>query len=256
MASEANEKTLPPVALVTGAGKRIGRAIALGLAADGFAVAVHYNSSSDGADATVEDIAKAGGTAVAFQCDLTKFESAGGLIAEVAEQLGPISVLVNSASLFDEDALETLTPDGFQNVMSVNLAAPVWLMKAFANQRQIPEPAAIVNILDTQMSSPYPGRFSYFVSKFGLEGATKVAAMDLASKGITVNAIAPGLVLPSGQSEDEYLRRQKLTPRGAGLGPGHIVEAVRYFIRARQVTGHVLPVDAGQHLMGFGNIPA
>ena len=244
------------VALVTGAGRRVGRAIALGLADAGYAVAVHYNGSATGAEATVADISAGGGRAIALQHDLTEAETSGRLIAASREAFGQVNVLVNSASLFDGDGLSTLTPESWQRLTNVNLAAPVFLMQAFANQDPVPDGGAILNILDTQLTSAYPERFSYFCGKFGLEGATKLAAFDLASKGITVNAIAPGLILPSGQTPEEFARRQRLTPLGEGLGAEDIVQAVRYLISARQVTGHTLVVDAGQRMLGFGNMGA
>ncbi len=242
------------VALVTGAGRRVGRAIALGLARAGYAVAVHYNGSAAGAQDTVAMIEAAGGRAAALQHDLTDADGSGRLIGEAGARLGPVNVLVNSASLFDVDDLATLTPDSWRRLINVNLAAPVFLMQAFANQQPVPADAAIINILDTQLTAAYPERFSYFCGKFGLEGATKLAAFDLASKGITVNAIAPGLVLPSGQTQEEFVRRQRLTPLGEGLGADDIVSGVRYLISARQVTGHTLVVDAGQRLMGYANM--
>ncbi len=243
------------VALVTGAGRRVGRAIALGLAADGYAIALHYNGSAVGAEATRDQIIASGGRAVSLQYDLTAPEDSGELIEQTSAQLGPVSVLVNSASLFDEDQICDLTPESWRRLIGVNLTAPVFLMQAFANQKPTPPGAAIVNILDTQMTSASPERFSYFCGKFGLEGATRLAAFDLASRGITVNAVAPGLVLPSGQTQEEFDARQKLTPMGQGLGTEDIVNGVRYLIHARQVTGHVLVVDAGQRLMGMGNTP-
>jgi len=128
-------------------------------------------------------------------------------------------------------------------------------MQAFANQNPAPTDGAIINLLDTQLTSASPERFSYFCGKFALEGATRLAAYDLGPQGIRVNAIAPGLVLPSDQSQQNFDDRQALTPLDAGLGPADIVQAVQYLIAARQVTGHTLVVDAGQQLMGFGNAP-
>lgn len=243
------------VALVTGAGRRVGRAIALGLADDGFAVALHYNGSAAGAEEARDEIKAAGGQAIVLQHDLTSPEDSGALIEQTRSELGPVNVLVNSASLFDEDQIMTLTADSWRQLVDVNLSAPVFLMQAFARQHPVPASAAIVNILDTQMTSASPERFSYFCGKFGLEGATRLAAFDLAAKGITVNAVAPGLVLPSGQTQEEFDARQTLTPLGQGLGPDDIVNGVRYLIGARQVTGHVLVVDAGQRMMGMGNTP-
>ena len=251
--SEANQGD--GVALVTGAGRRVGRAIALGLADIGYAVGVHYNGSAKGADETVDMIEQAGGRAVALQHDLTVADTAGGLIGRTSDAFGAVNILVNSASLFDEDQLETLDLNSWRQLIDVNLTAPVFLMQAFARQDPTPANAAIVNILDTQMTSALPGRFSYFCGKFGLDGATRLASFDLAKKGITVNAVAPGLVLPSGQTVENFEYRQGLTPLGKGLGTDDIVNAVMYLIGARQVTGHTLVVDAGQRLMGFGNTP-
>lgn len=242
------------VALVTGAGRRVGRAIALGLSEAGYEIAVHYNGSEKGALEVVARIKDAGRRGVTIRHNLTDAQSAGDLINQTASRLGPVNILINSASLFDEDNLETLSFESWHRLISVNLAAPVFLMQAFAQQTPTPENSAIINILDTQMTSVYPERFSYFCAKFGLEGATKLAAFDLARKCITVNAIAPGLILPSGQTVEEFSQRQQLTPLGEGLGTDDIVSAVRYLISARQVTGHTLVVDAGQRLMGMGNM--
>jgi len=244
------------VALVTGAGTRLGYAIAEGLAEDGFAMALHYNSSAEGAEALARKIRAAGGRAAPVQQDLSTPEIAGALIEKAAEALGqPVTVLVNSASAFDTDSLATLTAETWRKLIDVNVAAPVFLMQAFAGQDPAPEPGSIVNILDTQLISASPERFSYFCGKFALDGATRLAAMELAPRGIRVNAIAPGLVLESAQTREEFEQRQSLTPLGAGLGPEHIVDAVRYLVRAEHVTGHTLVVDSGQRLMGFGNAP-
>ncbi len=244
------------VALVTGAGQRVGRAIAVGLAAQGYDVAVHYNSSAKGADETAQEIADLGRRAATLRCDLTMAETSGGLIERARDALGPVNVLINSASLFDKDNLHDLNTESWSRLIKVNLAAPIFLMQALARQDPLPAPAAIINLLDTQMASASPERFSYFCGKFGLEGATRLAASSLAPKRITVNAIAPGLVLPSGQSEETFQRRQQLTPLGEGLSTDDIVAGVHYLIGARHVTGHTLVIDSGQKLLGFGNMPA
>jgi len=244
------------IALVTGAGKRLGKALAEGLAAEGYAVGLHYNSSVDGAKELNDRIRAEGGQSVLLQKDLSHPETAGTLISDAAEALGgPVSVLVNSASAFNTDCLFDLTLDSWQFLMNVNAAAPVFLMQAFAQQDPLPDGGLILNMLDTQMQSASPERFSYFCGKFALDGATRLAAYDLGPKGIRVNAIAPGLILPSDQTQENFDARQKLTPLGPGLGPEDIVGALRYFLNAQQVTGHTLVVDAGQRLMGFGNAP-
>ncbi|POF27842.1 SDR family oxidoreductase [Roseibium marinum] len=248
--------TVGKIALVTGAGKRVGKAIARGLADDGYALGLHYNSSAGGAQDLYEDILASGGKAALLRKDLSRPETAGELVREASAALGgPVSVLVNSASAFDTDSLADLTWDTWQFLLNVNAAAPVFLMKAFADQYPLPEGGAIVNMLDTQMNSASPERFSYFCGKFALDGATRLAAFELGPKGIRVNAVAPGLVLPSDQSQENFDSRQKLTPLGPGLGPQDIVAAVKYLVAAKQVTGHTLVVDAGQRLMGFGNSP-
>ncbi|WP_422040907.1 SDR family oxidoreductase [Roseibium sp.] len=244
------------IALVTGAGKRLGKAIAGGLADRGFAIGLHYNSSVGGAQELHDDILSRGGRAVLLQKDLSHPERAGELIEEAAAALGgPVEVLVNSASAFNTDSLHDLTLDSWQFLMNVNAAAPVFLMQAFANQDPLPDGGAIINMLDTQMLSASPERFSYFCGKFALDGATRLAAYELGSKRIRVNAIAPGLILPSDQTQENFDSRQKLTPLGPGLGPDDIVDAVLYLVEARQVSGHTVVVDAGQRLMGFGNAP-
>ena len=244
------------IALVTGAGKRLGRAIASGLAAQGYALGLHYNSSVGGAQELHDEILTSGCEAVLLRKDLSQPETAGAVITEASAALGgPVSVLVNSASAFNTDQLSDLTLETWQFLMNVNAAAPIFLMQAFANQNPLPEGGAIVNMLDTQMLSASPERFSYFCGKFALEGATRLAAYDLGAKGIRVNAIAPGLILPSDQTQENFDSRQNLTPLGPGLGPEDVVEAVCYLISAKQITGHTLVVDAGQRLMGFGNAP-
>ncbi|MEM1130691.1 MAG: SDR family oxidoreductase, partial [Pseudomonadota bacterium] len=175
---------------------------------------------------------------------------------QASEAFGaPVSVLINSASSFMADTFGTVTGESWRFLMDVNAAAPVFLMQAFGAQNPTPTGGAIVNILDAQMTSASPDRVSYFCSKFALEGATRLAAYDFATRKIRVNAIAPGIILPSEQTQEEFELRQSQTPLGQGLGPDDIVEAVRYLVAAKHVTGHILAVDAGERLMGYGNAP-
>ncbi len=242
-------------ALVTGAGQRLGRAIAEALAGEGYALALHYNASRGHAQGLAAAIEAEGGRAVAIGCDLADAGAPAALMAEAAA-LGPVTLLVNSASAYTADSLATLTGEGLARLGAVNFAAPVLLMQAFAAQGPAAFGAAggaIVNMLDVQLDAPSPHYFSYFTSKAALAQATRLAALELAP-AIRVNAVAPGLVLPSGgQSEAEFAARQALTPLGAGLGAADIARAVLYLASARHVTGHVLPVDSGQRLLGFGN---
>lgn len=250
-------ETARPVALVTGAGVRLGRAIALGLAADGYAVAAHCNASKAPADALVAEIEAAGGRGAVLRQDLADLAGTRGLVDRAEAALGPVTLLVNSASRYGGDRLEDLTADGWRTMLDVNATAPILLMQAFAAAAraapETPGTRAIVNLLDTQLAAPSSRTFSYFCSKAALESATRMAALELAPD-IRVNAIAPGLVLPSGgQTDAEFAARQALTPLGGGLAAQDIVEAVRYLARARHVTGETIAVDSGQGLAGFGN---
>ena len=251
--SDASDK----VALVTGGAQRLGRAIAAALAQEGYRVAVHYNTSRAPAEALVAEIETAGGKAVALGRDLSDLAGAGRLIADAADALGPVALLVNSASLYESDCLRSLSVESWRKVSDVNVAAPILLMQAFARQVDLgptlPKGRAIINMLDVQLQSPSPQFFSYFCAKAALEAATRLAALELAPD-IRVNAIAPGLVLPScGQTPQEFAERQDLTPLGAGLGADDIVHAVLYLAEAAQVTGQTISVDSGQRLLGFGN---
>ncbi len=240
-------------ALVTGAGKRVGRAIALGLAGDGFDIIAHYNSSASEAEEVVREIAHLGCNAWPIQADLSDPQNAAGLVNDAVAKAGALYLLVNVASLFEDDSLATMTHGSWDRLLDVNVASPVFLMKAFAQQPHLPEGASIVNFLDQQMLTPNPQFFSYFVAKIGLEGATRLAAFELAPK-IRVNGIAPGLTLPSfGQDEERFLAQQNRTPMRSGLRPEHLMDALRYLANAERVTGQTIYVDSGQHLMGLGN---
>jgi NAD(P)-dependent dehydrogenase (short-subunit alcohol dehydrogenase family) len=240
------------IALVTGGGLRIGRAVARALAGAGYAVAIHYNNSKDSAAALAAEITAAGGKARTLGQDLADIPGSQALVGRAAELMGgPVSLLINSASLYLAESLDDLTPEQWQLMTNVNAAAPIFLMQAFA--RQAPTGSAVVNMLDTQLRAPSSRTFSYFCAKAALETATKVAALELAPK-IRVNGVAPGLVLPSGdQTEEVFAERQALTPLGEGLGADDIANAVLYLASARHVTGEIITVDSGQHMIGFSN---
>jgi NAD(P)-dependent dehydrogenase (short-subunit alcohol dehydrogenase family) len=240
-------------ALVTGAARRIGRTVALRLADDGWNVVVHHHHSGDEARPVVAEIEAKGRKATAVQGDLGDPDVGRNVIGAANEALGPLRLLVNSASLHGQDSLASLTPENWQHLIDINLRGQVLLMQAFAQQPSVPEGASIVNLLDQQLTAPSPAYFSYFVAKFGLQGATQLAAFELAP-AIRVNAIAPGLTLPSaGQTEAQFQARQAIMPLGAGLGPDDVADAVLYLAHARHVTGEVIHVDSGQRLIGTGN---
>lgn len=239
--------------LVTGGARRLGRAIALGLAEDGFDVALHYHHSADEIEVLKREVEAKGRQATTIPADLQDPTSAASIIEAARAALGPVSLLVNNASLFERDDLAGMTLESWRRLTDINLSSPVFLMQAFAAQPDLPAAASIINMLDQQNSAPSPKFFSYATAKIGLEGATKLAAFELAPK-IRVNGIAPGLVLRSGnQTDATFLSYQRKMPMHEGLGADDIIRAVRYLIASPFVTGEVLTVDSGQALIGPGN---
>lgn len=230
-------------ALVTGAGKRIGRAVALRLAEAGFDVAVHHR---DGADQTLADIRALGRRAEPVQAELTDEGEARGLIASAAGTLGPLTVLVNCASAFQDDRAGALGRDTWDLHFETNLRAPLVLAEAFAGQA--PDGAAVVNILDQRVWKPTPQFFSYALSKSALWTATRMLAQAWAPR-IRVNGVGPGPTLASiHQSPEAFAAEAAGTPMGRAVEPREIAEAVLYLVDAPSVTGQMIAVDAGQHL--------
>jgi len=231
--------------LVTGGAKRVGRAFIEALAEDGHPCALHYNTSSEEADALVDQIISAGGAACAVGADLSDPAAAEALIGRAAQTLGPISLLVNSASIFEDDRPDTITADSFNRHMGANLLAPALLSKAFA--AQAPQGSLIVNLLDYKLFNINADFFSYTLSKAGLKAMTEMLARDLAPK-VRVCGIAPGLTLPSPyHSEEEFERLHHDNPLGAGPTTEDLVRAVRFFRDSAPVSGQILCVDGGQH---------
>jgi NAD(P)-dependent dehydrogenase (short-subunit alcohol dehydrogenase family) len=242
---------MPRAALVTGAAKRIGRAIALALAADGWAVAVHYRASRAPADTLVAEIARAGGQAVALAADLADEAAVAGLVPRAVAALGPLGCLVNNASSFENDTVATATRASWDEHLEVNLRAPFVLMQAFA--AQLPEAAsgAIINMLDQRVWSVTPYFVSYTVSKAGLWTLTQTMALALAPR-IRVNGIGPGPTLPSPRQSDEQFARQCASlPLRRGTSPEEIAAAIRFILAAPAMTGQMIALDGGQHL-GWG----
>lgn len=240
--------TYPRTALVTGAAKRVGRAIALGLAADGFAVAVHHNSSAVEADALVKEIKTAGGSAIAVSCDLADEEQTAGLIPHVNAALGPLGLLVNNASLFERDEALDTTREGWDAHMAINLRAPFALTQAFARQLPADQHGNVVNLLDERVLNLTPHFTSYTVSKSALWTLTQTLALALAPR-IRVNGIGPGPVLPSPrQTEAQFTRQYTALPLQRPSSPEEIFAAVRFILAAPSMTGHIILLDGGQHL--------
>lgn len=236
------------VALITGAALRIGRAIAEDLAENGWALAIHHRSSGAEAEAFAAEIRDAGGASVVVGGDLADPSTPSRIVAEAAEALGPLTLLVNNASVFEKDGIGTLDPDLWQRQMTVNLQAPVFLGEAFA--KQLPEGAEgnIVNLLDQRIFRPSPDFFSYQLTKSALAVATEIMAKALAPR-IRVNGIAPGPILPSVHSTAERHREMvaklplQRAPELAEFG-----RTVRYLVETPSITGQVIALDGGQRL--------
>ena len=233
-------------ALVTGGAKRIGRAICLELAAAGFDLAIHHRASADEAEQLADEIRASGRRAVCLSADLADAVGTRALVGRAVEALGPLAVLVNNASVFADDRLESLTGDSWSSHMDVNLRAPVLLSQAFA--AQAPDGSAIINILDQRVLKPDPRFFSYGLSKSALWVATRTMAQALAPR-IRVNGVGPGPTLPSvHQAPGEFEAEARATPLQRPASPGAVAEAVRWLVDAGQVTGQMIAVDGGQHL--------
>ncbi|MFQ5775826.1 MAG: SDR family oxidoreductase [Kiloniellaceae bacterium] len=238
----------PRAALVTGAARRIGRAIALDLARHGWSVAVHHHTSAEAAAAVVAEIEAAGGRAVALRADLAREPEAGELVPRASEALGPLGCLVNNASVFEPDTAATATRASWERHMEANLRAPLVLAQGFA--RALPEHAGgvIVNMLDERVWNLTPYFLSYTVSKSALWTLTRTLALGLAPR-IRVNGIGPGPTLPSArQSAGQFERQCAMMPLGRGASPEEICAAVRFILAAKAMTGQMIALDGGQHL--------
>lgn len=237
-------------ALVTGAGKRIGRAFALALARDGWFVFVHHNASAVEAKQTVADIVAAGGKAKAVRADLSSAKQTEALIGKCAVKGVALTCLVNSASLFAFDAAPHADAALFDQHMAVNLRAPMLLAQALARQLPDGETGVIVNILDQKLWNLNPDFLSYSLSKIGLQGLTTMLAQAFAPR-LRVAGIAPGLTLRSGKQTDERFRQQHIAnPLCVGVEPEDLVRALRFILATPSFTGDTLIVDSGEHLIG------
>lgn len=234
-------------ALVTGGGLRLGRAMALALGRRGFAVAVHYHGSKQAAEAVAAEIVAAGGRAAAVKADLSDEAETAALVAVAAAAVGPLSLLVNSASVFERDDVDSMTAESWNRHFAINLRAPVKLSQDFA--RQAAPAASIVNLIDQRVLKLTPQFLSYTASKAALFALTTTLAQALGPRGIRVNAIGPGPALRNArQSEADFARQCESTVLGRGGGPDEIVAALLYLVDAAAVTGQMIAVDGGQHL--------
>jgi len=239
---------LPRAALITGAAKRIGRAIALDLAEAGFAVAIHHSRSGDDALALVAEILARGGKAVALAADLTQEDQTAALIGRAVQALGPLGLLVNNASTFERDDALGATRASWDLHMEVNLRAPFVLTQDFA--RHLPETAegVVVNLLDQRVWNLTPHFTTYTLSKAGLWTLTQTMALALAPR-IRVVAIGPGPALPSiRQTETQFAAQVAALPLARATSPQEVCRTIRFLLDTPSITGQMIAVDGGQHL--------
>ncbi len=237
-------------ALVTGGGKRLGRAMALALADHGYDVAVHFHGSEAEARDVADAITKKGRRGAVVKANLSREADTARLVGETRRALGPLTLLVNSASVFEPDDISTMTRASWDKHIETNLRAPLKLAQDFADQADPARDALIVNILDQRVLKPTPQFLSYTTSKAALFALTQTLAQALAPKNVRVNAIGPGPTLRNPRQSDEDWRRQnEATILGRGATPEDIVGALVYLAGARAVTGQMIAVDGGQHLI-------
>lgn len=233
--------TAQRTAIVTGAGKRVGAAIATALLADGWIVLAHVHHESDaapdGAARVVADLAE---------------PDCGERIFAAAAELPPVRLLINNAARFSWDGFGEFSPEQFDAHMAVNVRAAALLIDALS-ARHANDDALVVNLLDSKLSAPNPDYLSYTLSKAALASLTDLAARALAPRSIRVNGIAPGLMLrSSGQSEENFKAMHSNNPLRRGVEPDDIVAAIRYLVGATGVTGEVITIDSGQRFLGLG----
>ena len=234
--------------LITGAAKRLGRAIALDLARHGWNIALHYNDSEKEARATCEDARTAGVKVALLDADLMRENQTSALVPRAVKELGSLTALVNSASLFENDEWASATRASWDKHMEVNLRAPFVLAQAFAKQLPLDAHGAIVNMIDQRVLKPTPQFLSYSLSKAGLHWLTTTLAQGLGPR-IRVNGVGPGPTMRNArQSEADFQHQREATILKTGAEPQDICDAVRYLLEAKAVTGQMIAVDGGQHL--------
>lgn len=235
-------------ALITGGAKRIGRALVTAAADAGYDVAIHVRSVGDEAETTAAEVRARGRKATILACDLRKESTTVALVGEAETELGPVTLLVNCASVFEEDAFSDMNRASWDAHMETNLRAPLVLAQAFARRLAADREGLIVNVLDQRVLRPTPEFFSYSLSKTALWEATKILAQALAPR-VRVNGIGPGPTLPSvHQDPAAFDAEARATLMGRPVPAGEIGQALRYLIDARSVTGQMIAVDSGQHL--------
>lgn len=232
-------------ALVTGSARRIGRAISLALAREGANVALHYSSSEQEIAELVAEIEALGVKSVTLRADLSDSAELVGLVDRAREALGKIEILVNNASIFPSDTLETVEIESLERNLEINAWAPLVLTRAFAAQT---ERGHVVNLVDSRVSGFDHTHVSYILSKHVLAALTRMSALELAP-GISVNGVSPGLILPPAGKDEAYVDRLAQTvPLKRRGAPEDIAAAVIFLVSSKFITGETIYVDGGRHL--------
>ena len=231
-------------ALVTGGAVRVGKAIALALAQEGYDIALHYNSSEKEALKTKKEIEKLGSACEIFKADISVAQNTKKLISDAAKKFPNLNVLVNSASIFEKASFLETDEDFFDRHFNVNLKAPFFLSKYFAERKT----GNIINILDTHVTSHKTSFFAYLLSKKSLRDLTLQLAAELGPK-IRINAVAPGIILPSKGREDDYIKTlEKKLPLGKISSTKEVVESIKFILQSN-LTGQIIYTDGGRNLI-------
>jgi NAD(P)-dependent dehydrogenase (short-subunit alcohol dehydrogenase family) len=234
--------------LITGAAKRLGRSLALDFATRGWSVGVHCHNSEAEAAEVVGEITRGGGRAVVLTADLSATVAAAQLIERTARALGPVTCLVNNASLFVYDDIASVTPTQWNQHLAINVTAPLFLTQTFAAALPIGRTGNVINIIDQRVWKPTPHFISYQASKSLLWSMTQTLAQALAPR-IRVNGVGPGPMLQSvHQTDADFIAQTSAVPLGRGTSPDEIATAIRFILDAPAMTGQMIALDGGQHL--------
>jgi NAD(P)-dependent dehydrogenase (short-subunit alcohol dehydrogenase family) len=240
--------------LVTGGAKRIGREICLRLSTEGFSIAIHYRNSEQDANNLVEEIESNGGNAFAIQCDLNDSDAVKAIIKKATENLGKVIGVVNNASYFSFDRLDSLSEEVWSEHMKVNAFAPLVLIGELSKSAE--EGSWVVNVLDFKVESPNADYLSYTSSRFAMYGLTSALAIDLSPR-IRVNSVAPGHVLTSDVLDEEDLKLvQSQSPLGFGPTVSDVADAVAFLASSNSITGQTIFVDSGERFRQMRKDPA
>lgn len=238
----------PGVAIVTGGSKRIGKSIVKKLSFLGWKVIIHYNSNKNDALSLQKEIQKNGGAASIIKANLNSSKATEELISKSEKKFGKLTLLVNNASIFENDSVHSLTIDTWDIHNNVNTKAPLLLSQSFAKLLPKKEPGVIINIIDQRVFSPRPDFISYSASKNSLFWLTKVLAQALSPK-IRVCAIGPGPTLKGArQTDNDFKNQSQSVPLGNGSSPEDISQAIEFILNASSFTGQMITLDGGEHL--------